>query len=343
MLFNVEADLGARILGYLVPDDFSGSPTVRVVDNGETLAMVPCNEERAALVAAGRHATGLCGFTIDETTVPGLALNDSLELRDAASGVLIYRRRNSSQVLSARIFRLETHLFPLWRLDDSVEPRFQFFHKGIERTGRETSTQVFLLNSANSLYLSGRLALKPYEMYVDPLKRVVCLQEPHVELAERLLTLKYVRNFGDEFLGARDMLTYSPAIDFAEALETDTRSLKRAFENIPKAVIAIFANPLTRQLVADSLDDAPPKGALAGALETLSTFAIVGLRERDFLFREQFENLLELPSGTLPAVPELAAAVELAGELRKQPEVELLLEQDIEIYNTVRSAVEQAL
>ncbi len=344
MLFNIEADRGNQIVGYLVPDSYSASPTLNVSDGRMTLAVISCNEERPALVASGRHATGRCGFSIDEAIVPNLVQNDAIELSDEDTGILIYRRRPASEVAHQRIFRLETHLFPLWRLDDKIERKFQFFHKGIERHGRETATQILLLNNATSLYLSGRLAFKSYENHIhDSFKCIMLMHDPYFELSERLLTLKHVKKFGDELLGARDMLTYDAAIEFAQGIESDEKALHRAFAAMPKAAIAALANPLTRLLASESLNDPPPKGAIATALDALSTFAVVGLREREEFFMEDLERLLEAPPGTLPPVPFFSAVDHLARQLRRIPEVELLLEQDIEIYQTVKSAIDQAL
>src|SRR5262245_3694990 len=115
MLFNIERDEGIRVVGYLVPDGFSDTPSVRISDGHQDLLTLPCQEERAALVAAGRHATGLCGFAIDETMVKDLPRQDHLEIYDNETGILIYRRRPAAQLIQKRIFRLETHLFPLWR------------------------------------------------------------------------------------------------------------------------------------------------------------------------------------------------------------------------------------
>src|ERR1700728_985394 len=112
MLFNIEVDEGSRIVGYLVPDAFTGSPSVRISDGKRDLLVLPCREERASLVAAGRHDTGRCGFTIDETIIADLARQEALELYDQETNILIYRRRPPSQVTQKRILRLETHLFP---------------------------------------------------------------------------------------------------------------------------------------------------------------------------------------------------------------------------------------
>jgi hypothetical protein len=344
MLFNIEIDDGNRIVGYLVPDDFSSSPSVRISDGARDLVVLPCLEERTALVAAGRHATGRCGFTIDETIVAGLSQQAALELYDNDTNILIYRRRPHSQVTHKRIFRLETHLFPLWRLDDSIERHFQYFHKGIERHGRETATQVFLLNNSTSLYLSGRLIFKSYENYINETFSCIALvRDPYMELAERLLTLKHISGIGDELLGARDMMTYGPAISFAEAIENDEKVLRRVFGAMPKMAITNLANPLTRLLAARTADEVPTKGAIATALGTLSSFAIVGLRERQDLFTEELADLLGTPADLLPSIPEFATSAELADQLRRVPEAGLLIEQDLEVYHHVKSALESTL
>jgi hypothetical protein len=344
MLFNLEVDEGNRIVGYVVPDSFSDTPSLRITDGQQDLLVLPCQVERPALVAAGRHATGRCGFIIDETIISGLSQQQALELYDDETNILIYRRRPSSEVTQKRIFRLETHLFPLWRLDDVVGRHFQYFHKGIERHGRETATQVFLLSNSTSLYFSGRLTFKAYENYInETFNCVAVLHDPYAELAERLLTLKHIRKFGDELLGARDMMAYGPAISFAETIENDDKVLRRAFATMPKMAVANLANPVTRQLAARAPDEAPSKGAIAAALDTLSSFAVVGVRERQDLFLEELAHLLGTNAALLPAIPEFAATGQLAERLRQLPEAEILIEQDLEIYHHVKSALDNAL
>ncbi len=346
MLFNVVVDDGSRISGYLVPDSFSGSPSLRISDGANDLAVLPCREERPALVAAGRHGTGLCGFTIDETVIPDLPRQESLELYDNDTNLLIYRRRSPSKITQKRIFRLETHLIPLWRLDDAIEPRFQYFHKGIERYGGETTTQLFVLNNSSSLYLSGRIIFKVYETYIDEtFNCVALLREPYLELAERLLALKLVRKMSSkaQLLGPRDMIAFGPAIEFAESLEPDEKLLHRAFANMPKAAIANLANPVTRQLAARGFDEVPAKGAVAAALRTLSGFSIVGLRERQDLFVAQLADLVGTTAESLPIMPDFSRTQETAALLRGVPEAGVLLEQDLEVYHQVKTAVEHAL
>jgi hypothetical protein len=344
MLFNIEVDEGTRIVGYLVPDAFSGSPSLRITDGHKDLLTLRCSEERAALVAAGRHQDGRCGFTIDDSIVANLAQQTALEIYDEATNLLIYRRRPPSQVTQRRILRLETHLLPLWRLDNAVEKKFQFFHKGIERPGRETTTQLFLLNNSSSLYLSGRLIFKAYDNYInESFNCVALLRDPYEEMAERLLTLKHARDFGRELLGERDFIALGPAIAFAETIENDKKVLHRAFANMPKAVIANLANPLTRQLAARSPDEIPTKGAVATALSTLSSFTVLGLRECQDVFLVQLADLVGLPPDALPMVSNFTETAELSGLLKEVPEAALLIEQDLEVYHHVESAIRRAL
>lgn len=344
MLFNIEVDEGARIVGYFVPDAFSGSPSLRITDGQQDLLILPCGEERAALVVAGRHDTGRCGFTIDEAIISNLSQQQALEIYDQETNILIYRRRPPSQVTQKRILRLETHLFPLWHLDDALEGRFQLFYKGIERHGRETTTQLFLLNNSTSLYLSGRLIFKTYDSYInDTFNCIALLRDPYTELAERLLTLKYVRSVGKEMLGERDLMAFGPAIAFAEAIENDEKVLHRAFATMPRAAIANLANPLTRQLAARTADEMPGKGAVATALATLSSFAILGVRDRQELFLAQLADLVGIPAETLAPIPDFIRTSELSQQLKGIPEVGLLIEQDLEVYHHVKSAIESAL
>jgi hypothetical protein len=344
MLFSVHTDVGSQICGYLVPDSFSGEPAVRITDGQRELLVFPCKDENPALVQSGRHATGRCGFTIDDTVVSGLSAHERLEIYDVETNFRIYRRRRASEVVEKRIFRLETHLFPLWHLDDVAGDRFQHFHKGIDRYGRETATQVFVLLNGSSLYFSGRLVVKAYENFIDEtFSCIALLHDPYWELAERLLTLKHIRQFGDELLGKRDMMAYGPAIRFADTIQNDEKALRRAFASMPNPAVAIFANPVTRQLAARAPEEQPGKGAVALALNTLSTFTVVGVREHQNLFLGQLAHLLGTDVGSLPAIPEFDATSSLAERLKQVPEVEILLEQDLEVYHHVKAAINEAL
>lgn len=343
MLFNIQSDKGDEIIGYVVPDDSEKTPVLRVLSEGSAIAQIPCNELRPALVESGRHSNGLCGFTINSSNVPALAEQRDVEIVDEESGILIYRRKLDTQCVPKRLFRLETHLFPLWKLDSALETHFIYFHKGIERYGRETATQILHLENAPSLYVSGRLAYKQYDALLDKsFYYITLLNEPYYELAERLMTFKHIPKYGDALMGPRDLMTFQPAIDFAATLESDDTVLRRAFANMPGEVIALLSNPLAHQLAAESFDSALPRGAVATALANLSLFTLVGLRERADLFAEDMEIQLNLPDNSIQIPPLMPPVHALANKLRRIPEAELLLEADLDIYAQVKVAIDQA-
>ncbi len=166
MLFSIETDAGSSLTGYLIPDSVSGHGTVRVRGRGADLAEIEATEFKWGLIESGRHLNGKVGFILEEAQVPGLAEISDLELLDAATGLCIYRRRPPETTVKQIVFRLETHLLPLWRLDDALNDKFHYWYRGIERYGRETSSQVFLLNHGGSSYVSGRLLYKNYDLYL---------------------------------------------------------------------------------------------------------------------------------------------------------------------------------
>lgn len=339
MLFNIEADSGVSIEGYLVPDNFSGVPTLRVRAHGEERCQFTANEKREALVSAGRHETGQCGFRLDIHLIPELAELTDLELFDVETEVLIYRRPSPNNI-KKKLLRLETHFFPLWALDSALASRFQYFAKGIENLGRETVTQLFLLNHVESVYLSGKLLYKNFAYFVESgFQTLVMLQDPYEELAERLLVLSKIRQFGTTHLGMRESVALEPAMDFAEALPTwDEKALRRALRQMPDDVTALITNPLVRQLTTGSPDEMPSGGALAAALDILANSVLVGLRHQPTKFLNGLAELLEVDPTLLPQTPKFGTVAPLAQMLRNSSEVNTLLEKDLELYHFVESA-----
>jgi hypothetical protein len=343
MLFNIEQDTGDCVVGYCVPDGFEATPRLLVRGGGEELARLEAGELRQSLVDAGRHRTGRCGFTIAESEIPGLARLEDLTITEEESGLLIYRRPRPD-FLQRKVVRLETHLFPLWRLDDAVRPRFQHFIRGVESLGRETVTQLLLLNDVGSSYLSGRILYKNYATFIDN-GFDVCMfvQDPHIEFAERLLILGKVREAGLTVLGPRDAMVYEPAIAFAESLPFDSdRALKRALRAMPGEVAQRLANPLARQMTAATPDEAPPGAAIASALDAFASFAAIGLRVEAETALEGFSAVADVAHGELPRLPHSTAAEALGRLLADSRVIDSLIETDCELYHHLSEAARRA-
>jgi hypothetical protein len=343
MLFNLEEDSGGRIIGYLVPDGYSAVPTIRVCARGAEVAAFAANETREALVHAGRHETGQCGFSIDASLVPDLPDLVDLELFDAETGILIYRRPRPDNI-KKKLLRLETHLFPLWAVDNAIAPQFQYFARGIESFGRETVTQLFLLNRVESVYLSGKILYRNYAYFIESgFQTLVMLQDPYEELAERLLVLSKIRKVKTVLLGMREGAALEPAIAFAESLPfQDEKALRRALRQMPENVTTLLANPLVRQLTAATPDEMPGGGAVAMALDILANSTLVGRRHEADAFLHAFAELLDLETGSLPPAPQFATVAPLARFLRESGEVDIFLEKDLELYHYVEGAANKA-
>jgi hypothetical protein len=343
MLFNIENDAGNVITGYLVPDSAVKAASIRIFGRGQDLFEMVANEVREALVAAGRHSNGQCGFRIDEAILPGLAEISDLEIYDVETGLLIYRRRAPETVLGHKVFRLESHLLPLWRLDNILENKFQFWYRWVDRLGRETATQLMLLNHAVSSYISGKVFYKNYEIYLSQgVKNIAMLRHPYDELAERLLLLKDLGDKAEQLLGERDASIFQPVIAaLTDVPVLDETELRRFFKRAPHAVIAILANPLVRQLTAHTPDEMPSPGSLASALETLSTFEVVGLRSDPVAFQRALADSLGLDFADIPSLEEFPRVRELGEQLRAIRPLEAFLEKDLELYHHTEQAFEK--
>lgn len=340
MLFNIEHDRGDEIKGYLVPDNFSSLCRVRLVHNGAVAAIFETREERPALVAGARHENGRCGFTIDDRDIPNLASQADLEIYDDETGCLVYRRLKPSMI-ARKIIRFETQLMPLWRLDERLFPYFQYVGKAVDQFGRESVTQMLLLNDVHSFYVSGRLNYRNYAFYIDNgFECFAMVQPPHDECAERLLVLRNAAKVGLSFLGERDAKRYEPAIRFAEAMPLDDlKALRRMLQDMPDEVAALLANPLVRLLSTANPDDMPGPSAVAGALDVLSSFSVLGFRERGAEFNAALGEWLEIDAEPLPVMPPLAAVAALSDVLTETKVLDAILEKDIELFYHVREAI----
>lgn len=344
MLFSLEIDTGEVVMGYVVPDNYSGVPTIRVCSGGVDILVCSTNEVRESLVVANRHSSGQCGFTLTTNDIPNLAELSDLEIFDVETGVLVYRRPRPLDV-QKKILRLEFGLFPLWQMDQVLGISFQYFAKGIETYGRETVTQLFLLDHVNSIYLSGRILYRNYAYYVESgFQTVMILQDPYHELAERLLVLSKINKFGGAHLGLRDNLGLKATMDYAEQLATqglltgDAKALAQGLHRMPDEVAATLANPYVRQMTCSTPDAMPTGAAVASALDMLASFAVVGLRHESDNFLDAVAELVGISPASLPSLPQFSTVPPLAEMLKKTRKVDMLLEKDLELYHYVVEA-----
>lgn len=341
MLFNVETDSGDRIVLYLVPDTYSAVPEIRVTSGGQTLLEMKANEKRDALVVAGRHETGQCGFSFDSTIIPDLASLDDLAILDMDTSLLIYRRR-PAQYIPKKVLNLSASLFPPQAFDAQLRSHFHYAATQIESHGHETVSQLFLLNEVDSVYLSGRILYKNYAMYIDNGFSVfMCLDDPYFALAERLLVLAKVGQMGnpEPILGRRDAFMLQGAMEFAGNLPlADGKALRRALRSLPPEIATAFVDPVVRLLTTNAPNEMARNGSVAWALDTLASCTVTGIRSEADLYVDMIADCLGLSRDSIPVVGHFPAITELAQVLREEANAEHLIEKDLELYSFVESA-----
>ena len=340
MLFNVSTDTGYLINGYLVPDGFSESGSIEVWSGGVRLVRVAATEHIPALLNAGRHATGMCGFTIGVSHISDLPELSDLAIFDAETGILIYRRP-SARHLQKRIVRIDSHLLPLRSLDDVLSENFRFNYHRIEKYGFETVQQIFHLPDASSLYISGRVLVKSYEHLVgEETNLIILLREPYFELAERILLIRQLgKGNYDNVLGERDNLSLAPAIHFVNELQlSEHHAIRRSFRSMSDRAMRLFANPLTRTLSAKTPDEGLFDGSISTSLDVLASCAVVGFRSQPEIFRTLLSDLAQVPVEALPSLDEYESVTKLGAALSEIKEVADILDKDLQLFDRVLQA-----
>lgn len=340
MLFNLEFDHGDVLEGYLIPDGFSDQPIIRVLGEDGELLRIKCAEPRPAVVQSGRHETGLVGFRLDAATLPGLETYQHLEIRDAKTGVLVYRRSGARRPVPLKLFRMEFQMLPMVKLDHYCGRHFQYELSGMERFGQETALQAFHLNAVGSIYLSGRLHLRNFEEFFDKGFQVIgYLPDPYYEMASRLTMLKRLSQSQVTVLGERERFALTAAAaHFSDVVLDDERSIKKALQTAGPKIRDVFVSPATRQLVRSAPDQPVSRRDVAPAIDLLSRFAIIGQDGATLHFESALAELLGLPLEDIPSVGRHSVLEAIASRLRRLPIAEGLLEADLILHHYVREA-----
>jgi hypothetical protein len=335
MLFSVEYDAGDSITFYVVPDNFSATPTARVSSGGRVLLELQAEVVIDALLAAGRHSTGRCGFRISDAEIPGLAALDDVAIEEAETGLLVYRRPHAL-FAKKRVLHLSAGLLPLRTFNNALGAMFQHQMTQVELHGHETVNQLFLMNATESSYLSGRMLYRNYEHYIENrFETIVLIEDPYVAMAERLMVLAKLKDIQtpELILGRRDALVFEPAIEFAASVPlNDGRELRRAFRNPDEDVLAAFVDPFTRMLTTSSPGEMARENSVPKALDVLAQSAVVGLRDEAELFADTVAAYLGVSPSAIPAPHSLRHADEIARLLREEAKVQHLIEKDLEVH-----------
>ncbi|SDO22026.1 hypothetical protein [Ensifer sp. YR511] len=344
MNFSVHQDTGSEIHGYLVPDGFSTKPIVAVRLNESSTTEIACWLYVEGAYTQGLHETGNVAFILSESNVPGISTAERVEISDVESGLIFYRRASLDNI-PRKVLRVETSYVPHSELDLSLKPHFQFFEHRAERHGFETVRQMLEILHQPSIYVSGRILLKNYQVYIDYNIDVtmIGLRDPFYELALRLITFSRYNLHRFAFVPERDKTIFRPVIDCFAGLDVrDEGAVRRAIRQAPKDTLSVLSSPFTQQLMAANPSEPARLDSVVGALDALSQFTLFDAGQDDTSYAKNIAELLGLPEGSVNMRPQLEAVHQLADILREIGSVSHLLESDLILYHFIQKALFRA-
>ncbi|GJE28587.1 hypothetical protein [Methylobacterium organophilum] len=319
MRFFLQSDSGDRIVGWVVPDNPAAVSRVHVSVHGRRVAEIAATGFDANIVALGWHSTGQCVFQVTEEHVPGLGALDRLEIRDADTNMLVYRRAPPEGLSRNRVVLVNTSVNPELPIEAALFPHFRQCYFGIGKFSDEILRVIFDTAEMTSCLMSGAINFPRYEPHFVQSETLsaMLVHDPYVEMAQRLTWLRdrsglaadpaqnwRLGNFVD---GAR----YAAEFDF-----TDAKSLKRLFRFMPEEVYHFLYNPLTRQLGTRGFDERVTPGSSIIAVEVLARVGVVG----HFNYHRAFLSTLFDQNGITadpPDPPRLRPAILALADLLK--------------------------
>lgn len=342
MRFFIDLDQGDLIRGWIVPDNPLAVSRVVVSVDGRRVAEVPAQLTDLTFKENGWHSTGQCTFQLTEAEVPGLAGLPRLDLYDADTNVLVYRRARKAGLVQQRLVLLNTSIHPETVLQAALFRHFQQCHFGLERLSDEILTSTLACRFAPSALLSGAITVPRYEGFFTPdlALSAILVHDPHVEMATRMLWLKALAEAAADPARAWRLGNRAEAALFsAEYDYTDVRSLKRYFRMLPEPAYHLLYNPLTRQLGTRLPDDRLNPGNSIVAIEILARVGVVGHRSYFEAFASTLFDHLGLNEPLPVPSPIPAEALALAERLRTVRAVDDMLVFDIAMSDAVTGSL----
>ncbi|MFC6049894.1 hypothetical protein ACFPYM_18880, partial [Methylobacterium hispanicum] len=342
MRFFIDYDNGERIRGWIVPDNPLAISRVAVAVDGRRVAEVEAAHTDIVFKQNGWHSTGQCTFELTETEVPGIASLPRLELYDADTNVLVYRRAPPEGLVAERVMLINTSIQPESVLQSALFPHFQQCHFGLERLSDEVLTSIFGCRYVASALLAGAVTVPRYEGHFTPDVAVaaILLHDPYVEMATRMLWMRAHAPVANDPARAWRLGRFAEAARFSADFDyADPRSLKRFFRLLPEPAYYLLYNPLTRQLGTRLPDDPLNPGNSIVAIEILARVAIVGHRDYFDAFASTLFDRLGIAAPIPAPAPIPADALALAERLRAVRAVESMLVFDVAMADAVTASL----
>ena len=341
MFFNIDADQGSSIIGWLAPDNPSAIPHIGIIVPGRDEIQIEATIQRTDIRDLGLHSTGRVGFVVDASLVPDIETVDDIELVDADTRVPMYRRFQIDRHIERKLFIFDCSVMPQRRIMHNVTQHFALNYLMSERYALETMIVLINNHFSKSIFFSDCPNFNRYAGFLESggYLRAAILRQPFEELAERLLFLKLLGKSDASHLAPTYTAGIAPLVDFARDLPfDDPKLLLSAFRQISDEQRQAIASPMVRMLGC-GVDEPPAHRHVSFALEHLASMDVVGTRAR----YEEFYAIMTQYLGVNIFGEEKPAIFEtvdvLAQTLSRIGMVVDLLEHDLALYEYADAAL----
>ncbi len=346
MLFHIDADEGARIFGWVVPDNPGTTPSVVVLVPDREEIRVQATVPRTDVVELGfHHASGMIGFVIDDTIVPDLANIQEIEILEGEGRIPIYRRYHISRHLEKKLCFFELSVMPQRRMLQRLSSRFALTYNYAQRYPLETMMMIVNNFSANSVLITGRPNfIRQYGLLRNAGYMIAALlRDPYEELAERLIFINLLANSKASHLLPQFVSDIPSLVDFARDLPLgDPKALVSKFRMATPEQREAMTSPMTR-VFGCGIGERPEHRHVSTALDNLGSIDIVGMRARFADFRTLFNNVLGAEVLADDELEIFDRVREARDTLSKIGIVSDLLESDLTLYSYAAEAVTTGL
>lgn len=345
MLFNLDADTGDAIAGWLVLDNPSEIPQYRFTVPGRADQIFEANVFRQDLFDLGMHSTGMAGFAIDEHMVPGLRDVNNFVLREASSNLPIYSRFDPEIHLERKLLMVDVGILPQLRTMQRMMDLFAISYPLVDRYSLETISWIFGRPYFRSTVVTGDVNWLRMASVIESSNffSISLLRDPFEELAEKLIFLKRLIDQPANPVASPILAKYEALLPTIRDLDlSDPKSLLAAMRNLDRPQRRSLRSPMTYALGATP-DEELQRRNVSIALDNLARFSVVGVRSRFKEFASSVDASLGAPIFNGMQLHKLPQTEELASSLSKIGAVCDLLDEDIALYSFVQEAVEEAL
>lgn len=345
MFFNIDVDAGKSIRGWLAPDNPSAIPKILVRAQGCDEFTIEATIQRGDVRDLGVHSTGMVGFEVNASMVPGLENLENVELLEAETGIPIFRRFLPGRHIEKKVFFFDCSVRPLERILANAKSKFTLNYPSSERYAFETMLVIINNAACKSIFISGRSNYNRYAHYLGNVGYVTAalLGDPFEELAQRLLLLSLIQKSDAAHLLPLLFTGVTPLVDFAKDLPLDdSKALLQKFRLATDAQREALVSPMTRTFGCN-VGEEPDRRHVSVALENLASMNLVGVRSEFAAFGELLAGLIgqDLVGDFEPVVHPTIRA--LADRLSRISLVADLLEDDLALYSYVEESIRSAL